>query len=81
MLQITPWERSVLELLAIGAPPSYIANHLELTEAEVERRLAALLARMGVTGYRDAVASALRRGLLRIQVPLTSITNSARRAG
>src|SRR5262245_11466967 len=66
MLQITPWERSALQLLANGAQPQDIARHLEVPEAEAEERLAALMARMGATGYPDAIAAAARRGLLRV---------------
>jgi len=65
MLQITPWERSALELLASGAPVSHVARQLDVTESEAALRLAALVAKMGVAGYPDAVASAARRGLLR----------------
>jgi DNA-binding NarL/FixJ family response regulator len=65
MLQITPWERLALELLASGTPVSHVARQLEVTESEAERRLAALVAKMGAAGYPDAVATAARRGLLR----------------
>ena len=64
MLQITPWERAALQLLASGAQLSDIARRLHVTEAEAEARLAALIARMGAAGYPDAVAAAARRGLL-----------------
>jgi DNA-binding NarL/FixJ family response regulator len=65
MLQITPWERSMLELLASGTPVSQIASRLEMTEREVELRLTDLFSRMGASSFRDAVAVAARRGLLR----------------
>jgi DNA-binding NarL/FixJ family response regulator len=64
MLQITPWERSALQLMANGAPLSHIARHLDVTESEAEQRLASLVAKMGAAGYPDAVAIAARRGLL-----------------
>jgi DNA-binding NarL/FixJ family response regulator len=65
MLQITPWERSALELLASGTPTSQIGGRLGTNEREVEHRLAELFARMGAQNTTDAVAAAARRGLLR----------------
>lgn len=65
MLQITPSERSALELLASGAALPRIAGHLAVSEREAEQLLAALLSRMGAAGYAEAVAIAERRGLLR----------------
>lgn len=64
MLHITPWERRLLELLALEATRADIARRLESTEDELERRLAALLRRMGAATPTDAVAAAGRRGLL-----------------
>jgi DNA-binding NarL/FixJ family response regulator len=65
MLQITPWERSALELLASGTTASQIGGRLGMSEREVEHRLAQLFAKMGAEGTTEAVAAAARRGLLR----------------
>jgi DNA-binding NarL/FixJ family response regulator len=65
MLQITPWERALLELLATGTPVGQIAGRLEMPEREVELRLMDLFTRMGASNHIDAVAAAVRRGLLR----------------
>jgi DNA-binding NarL/FixJ family response regulator len=65
MLQITPRERALLELLATGTSMSQIACRLEMTEREVELRLTDLFSRMGAANHGDAVAAAARRGLLR----------------
>ena len=65
MVQITPGERAVLELLADGATASQLARHLEVSEPDVARKLASLFAKMGATCQSEAVAAASRRGLLR----------------
>ena len=67
MLHITPWERAALELLAAGTDTSDIANHLGITESEMELRLRTLFARMGAATPADAIAAACRRGLLAVQ--------------
>ena len=64
MLQITPWERSVLQLLATGASMAEVAIGLGLPECELQNRLAALFHRMGAASRIDAVAVAWRRGLI-----------------
>jgi DNA-binding NarL/FixJ family response regulator len=64
VLHITPWERRLLELLALEATRADMARRLESTEDELERRLHALLTRMGAASPTDAVAAASRRGLL-----------------
>ena len=64
VLHITPWERGVLEQLAGGAPTTDIARQLGLNDREIESSLATLFARMGVTDRAEAVAVAVRRGLL-----------------
>ena len=66
MLHITPWERSALELLASGATTTDLARGLGVTEPEMEVRLTTLFARMGAVSRADAVATASRRGLLRL---------------
>jgi len=63
-LHITPAERAALELLATGQAGHEIAGHLGTTEGDLEASLSALFAKLGVTGRREAVIAALRRGLL-----------------
>jgi DNA-binding NarL/FixJ family response regulator len=69
VLQITPEERAVLQLLADGNATTDIAARLGLSERALEGRLAMLLMRMGVANPVEAVADALRRGLLEIASP------------
>jgi two-component system, NarL family, response regulator YdfI len=64
VLQITPWERGVLEQLANGIATIDIAQRLGMNEPDIESRLNTLFARMGVTTKTEAVAVAVRRGLL-----------------
>jgi DNA-binding NarL/FixJ family response regulator len=64
VLHITPWERGVLEQLAGGAATTDIASRLGLDDREIESSLAMLFARMGVASRTEAVAAAVRRGLL-----------------
>jgi LuxR family transcriptional regulator, quorum-sensing system regulator BjaR1 len=65
MLRITPSEQMVLQLLAHGMRKHDIAVRLRLSEQEVDSDLAALCSRMGAASTTDAVAAALRRGLIR----------------
>ena len=78
MIQITPWERSALELLAAGICPAQIGLRSSLSQSEVERRLAALFAKMGAASQAEAVAAASRRGLLRDSQFLDGIIPDAR---
>jgi DNA-binding CsgD family transcriptional regulator len=64
LLQITPWERRALQLLADGDTPSGVSIGLGISAAETEALLATLFAVMGAATRADAVASAQRRGLL-----------------
>lgn len=64
ILQITPWERMVLRLLASGSAPSTIGDHLGMSERAVDAHVASLFAKLGVATKTDAVAAAVRRGLL-----------------
>ena len=63
-LHITPSERNVLEHLAAGAPTQEIARRVGLDAHEVDRCLQTLFTRMGVSTRTEAVAAAVRRGLL-----------------
>jgi LuxR family maltose regulon positive regulatory protein len=64
ILQITPAERAVLQLLADGKPTPEIAGRLRISESAVEGLMTALFGRMGAAGRPEAIAAALRRGLL-----------------
>jgi DNA-binding NarL/FixJ family response regulator len=67
VLQITPWERAALQLLADGTPTSTLADRFQTSEPDLEARLTSLFARMGVAGPAEAISVALRRGLLTSQ--------------
>ena len=64
MLQITPWDREALQLLARGTEISQIAGRLGLSTREVEANLMQLFATMGAANRTEAIAVALKRGLL-----------------
>jgi DNA-binding NarL/FixJ family response regulator len=64
VLRITPWERWALQLLADGKATHEVAGSLGISETEVEVHLATLFARMGAANRSEAIAAALRRGLL-----------------
>ena len=64
VLQITPAEQAVLQLLADGNVIVDIANRLRLSERATDAMLTKLLERMGVGGPVEAVADAQRRGLV-----------------
>ena len=64
MLHITPVERAVLQLLADGKATTDIAGRLGISEGAIEALLTLLFERMGAASRLEAVAVALRRGLL-----------------
>lgn len=64
MLQITPWERAALQLLANGKATHDIAGCLGVSECEVDAHLTALFGRIGAASRSEAMAAAFRRGLL-----------------
>jgi DNA-binding CsgD family transcriptional regulator len=66
MMQITPAERAVLQLLDDGNPIVDIARRLRLRERAIQAMLTRLIERMGVASTVEAVADAHRRGLLSI---------------
>jgi DNA-binding NarL/FixJ family response regulator len=63
---LTPRERQVLELLARGASNKAIARRLEITPHTAKFHVAAIVAKLGATGRTDAVARAMRLGLVMI---------------
>lgn len=66
VLQITPSERALLESLAKGIALADIAHRLGTNEHQIDRSLQTLFARLGVKTRAEAVASAMRRGLLAV---------------
>ena len=64
VLQITPVERVVLQLLADGNEPVDIAQRLHVCVTEIDTMLTLLLERMGAASAPEAVFDARRRGLL-----------------
>src|SRR5262249_42942394 len=82
VLYITPSERLALQLLAEGRPRGDVANALSVCPASLGERLSVLFARMDVTGEREAVASALRRGLLVVEIAVgQSAVSTAQASG
>jgi DNA-binding NarL/FixJ family response regulator len=65
VLQITPWERTALQLLADGALADDIADRLKIRDRDIDSYLTTLFTRMGAASRAEAVVSALRRGLLK----------------
>lgn len=64
MLQITPWQRVALQLLANATATNEIATRLGISEGELDAHLTSLFATLGAASRAEAVAAALRRGLL-----------------
>src|SRR5262245_16283485 len=64
ILQITPWEREALRLLATGRWRDDAALGLGVGTQDMETLLAKLFAAMGVTTQAEAIAAARKRGLL-----------------
>ena len=71
MLQITPDERTALQLLAEGRSRIELARSLDVSEVEVDSRLRGLFSRMGVRTAREAAAECARRGLLNGELTLS----------
>jgi DNA-binding CsgD family transcriptional regulator len=66
VLQITPSDRALLECLANGVALNEIAHRFGANEHQIDASLQALFVRLGVKTRAEAVASALRRGLLAV---------------
>lgn len=64
VLHITPADRNALQLLANGTDAIAIASGLGLPESEIDSHLTTLFARIGAASPAEAVAIALKRGLL-----------------
>ena len=67
LLQITPAERAVLQLLADGNVTVDIANRLRLSERALDAMVTKLLERMGAASPVEAIADGHRRGLLAVR--------------
>ena len=63
-LQITPWDRRVLQLLATGRTRDDLAASLGISTPEMDTRLRELFAAIGAATEADAIAAAHRRGLV-----------------
>ena len=64
VLQITPAERTALQMLADGLAHHDVASHLRISECVLEAELNTLFERMGVAGRHQAIADAVRRGVV-----------------
>jgi DNA-binding NarL/FixJ family response regulator len=65
-IDLTPRELQVLRLLAEGASNKSIARCLGITPHTAKFHVASIVAKLGATGRTDAVAKAMRLGLLMI---------------
>ena len=65
-VDLTPREHQVLQLLAQGASNKAIARRLEITPHTAKFHVASIVAKLGATGRTDAVARAMRLGLVMI---------------
>ena len=65
-VDLTQRELQVLQLLAQGASNKAIARRLEITPHTAKFHVASIVAKLGATGRTDAVARAMRLGLVMI---------------
>lgn len=65
-VDLTPREQQVLQLLAQGASNKEIARSLRITPHTAKFHVASIVAKLGATGRTDAVARAMRLGLVMI---------------
>jgi DNA-binding NarL/FixJ family response regulator len=63
---LTAREREILEMMADGAHNRAIASRLAISRHTVKFHVASILAKLGATSRTEAVALALRRGLLAV---------------
>jgi len=63
---LTTREREIVELMAEGASNRVIASRLAISRHTVKFRVASVLAKLGARSRAEAVAVALRRGLLAV---------------
>jgi DNA-binding NarL/FixJ family response regulator len=65
-IELTARELQVLRLLADGASNKSIARHLDITPHTAKFHVASIVAKLGAKGRTDAVAKAMRLGLVMI---------------
>jgi DNA-binding NarL/FixJ family response regulator len=65
-IELTAREQQVLRLLAEGASNKSIARRLGITPHTAKFHVASIVAKLGATGRTDAVAKALRLGLMMV---------------
>jgi DNA-binding NarL/FixJ family response regulator len=65
-VDFTPREQQVLQLLAQGASNKVIARNLQITPHTAKFHVASIVAKLGAAGRTDAVARAMRLGLVMI---------------
>jgi DNA-binding NarL/FixJ family response regulator len=65
-VQLTPREMSVLKLLAEGKANREIAEALSISEGTVKIHVTHLFEKLSVTSRTEAIATAMRRGLVRL---------------
>lgn len=63
-VHLSPREAEVLALLAEGAPNKAIARRLDISVHTVKFHVAAILAKLGAANRTDAIAIAMRQGLV-----------------
>jgi DNA-binding NarL/FixJ family response regulator len=63
-IHLSPREAEVLALLAEGAPNKVIARRLGISVHTVKFHVAALLVKLGAANRTDAIATAMRQGLV-----------------
>ena len=61
---LTPREREVLRLVAVGHANKQIANELSVSERTVKFHVSSILAKLGARNRTEAIATARARGLL-----------------
>lgn len=61
---LTPREREVLQLIALGLPNKTIASRLSISEHTVKFHVASILSKLGATSRTEAVRLGARRGLV-----------------
>ncbi|MEP9374926.1 helix-turn-helix transcriptional regulator [Mesorhizobium sp. KR1-2] len=63
-IRLSPRETEVLALLAEGASNKVIARHLDISVHTAKFHVAAILAKLGAANRTDAIATAMRQGLV-----------------
>jgi DNA-binding CsgD family transcriptional regulator len=77
-LQITPWERQALQLLANGDTMVDVAVGIGISTLETEALLSRLFAALGAATQDEAIAVAHKRGLLMCE-PVATVGAPANR--